>query len=69
MSADNCLLIKNFDNKWYVKMGFSSDEEFWKDQDYYDGCFPFDTKQQALEEAIRQAEECCVLEYGIIEVD
>ena len=50
-------------------MGFSSDEEFWKDQDYYDGCFPFDTKQQALEEAIRQAEECCVLEYGIIEVD
>lgn len=69
MSADNCILIKEFDGKWYVKDGFASDEEFWKDLSYYDGCFPFCTKQQALEEAVRRAEECYILEYGIIEVD
>jgi len=65
MSADNRICImQNEAGEWGVWMGSLSTVYF----DVPSHAFQFDSKEEALKHATKEAEECAVLEGGIEEI-
>lgn len=60
MSADNYVVVKEFDDGWRWAMGFASDDNELLESDFRHGPFESMFDAQANAES-----ECAVIEYGI----